>query len=50
VVELKAVDTIAPIHIGQIISYLNATGQQLGLLLNFKVPTLKYGIKRIVRT
>ena len=50
VVELKAVDALAPIHTAQIMSYLKATGCRLGLLINFNVPMLKNGIKRIVLT
>ena len=48
VVELKTVDALAPIHAAQLISYLKATGRCLGLLINFNVPVLKDGIKRIV--
>ena len=48
IVELKAVDTLAPVHSAQIISYLKATGYSLGLLINFNVPILKEGIKRAV--
>ncbi len=48
IVELKAVDTLAPIHSAQIISYLKATGYSLGLLINFNVAVLKEGIKRVV--
>lgn len=48
IVELKAADTLAPIHTAQVISYLKATGHQLGLLMNFSVPVLKDGIKRVV--
>lgn len=48
IVELKAIDALAPIHTAQVISYLKATGHQLGLLINFNVSVLKDGIKRIV--
>ena len=48
IVELKTVDVLAPIHTAQLISYLKMTGKQLGLLINFNVPVLKDGIKRIV--
>jgi len=48
VVELKAVDSLAPIHTAQTISYLKATQKDLGLLINFKVPVLKAAIKRVV--
>jgi GxxExxY protein len=48
VVELKAVEAFAPIHTAQAISYLKATRHRLALLINFNVPVLKDGIKRIV--
>jgi GxxExxY protein len=48
VVELKAVETLAPIHTAQVISYLKATEHKLGLLINFNVPILRDGIKRII--
>jgi GxxExxY protein len=48
VVELKAVESIAPIHEAKMISYLKATRLRLGLLINFRVPLLKDGIRRIV--
>jgi GxxExxY protein len=48
VVEVKAVDLLAPIHKAQLISYLRATTLQLGLLLNFNVPQLLQGMKRVV--
>jgi GxxExxY protein len=48
IVELKAVESLAPIHTAQVISYLKATGLSLGLLINFNVPVLKEGIKRII--
>jgi len=47
-VELKAVEALAPIHKAQVISYLKATGFTLGLLINFNVALLKQGIQRIV--
>jgi GxxExxY protein len=47
-VELKVVESIAPIHEAQLISYLKATRLRLGLLINFHVPVLKDGIRRIV--
>jgi GxxExxY protein len=47
VVELKAVEALAPIHQAQILSYLKSTGYQLGLLINFNVAILRDGIKRI---
>ena len=50
VIELKAVDVIAPIHMAQVIAYLAATRLPIGLLINFRVPLLKHGIHRIVRS
>ena len=49
IIELKCVEDFAPIHQAQLISYLKATGLRLGLLINFKTPMVKDGIKRIVR-
>jgi len=48
IVELKTVDSLAPIHKARTISYLKATGLKLALLINFNVPVLKEGIKRII--
>ena len=48
VVELKAVDTLLPVHIAQVLTYLKLTGHRLGLLINFNVPLIKCGIRRIV--
>jgi GxxExxY protein len=45
--ELKAVEALAPIHTAQIITYLKLIGYKRGYLLNFNVPLLKHGIKRI---
>lgn len=46
VVELKCVDAMLPIHDAQLLSYLKLTGFKVGLLINFKVPVLKQGIRR----
>jgi GxxExxY protein len=48
ILELKAVDTLLPIHTAQMISYLKALRRRLGLLINFNVPMLRRGIQRIV--
>ncbi len=48
IVELKAVKAIAPEHQAQIINYLNATGIEVGLLINFGNPRLEY--KRFTRS
>jgi GxxExxY protein len=47
-VELKAVEALAPIHKAQVISYLKAMRRQLGLLINFNVPVLRSGIQRVI--
>jgi len=47
VLELKAVSTVLPVHRAQLTSYLRATGCRLGLLVNFHVPVMIHGIKRI---
>ncbi len=48
VVELKAVETILPIHEAQTLSYLKATGHPVGLVINFNVVALRRGIRRVV--
>jgi GxxExxY protein len=48
IVELKAVESIEPIHEAQLLSYLKLSGYQIGLLINFNVRMLKQGIKRLV--
>ncbi len=48
VVEVKAADAIAPVHESQLLTYLRLSGIHTGLLLNFNVPVLKSGIKRMV--
>ncbi len=50
VVELKAVESIHPIHQAQVLNYLKVTGLELGLLINFNVEVLRHGITRIVLT
>ncbi len=48
VVELKAVDEMNPVYQAQILSYLKLTGKRLGYLINFNVPLIKDGIKRLI--
>jgi GxxExxY protein len=48
IVELKAVESLAPIHQAQLLTYLRLSGNWLGLLINFNVKVLKDGIKRLV--
>ncbi|HEV3085147.1 MAG TPA: GxxExxY protein [Gemmataceae bacterium] len=48
VVELKAVEKLMPIHDAQLLTYLRLSQTHVGLLINFNVPLLKDGIKRLV--
>ena len=48
VVELKAVEELLPVHQAQLLTYLKLTGHRLGLLVNFNIPLIRDGIKRIV--
>ncbi len=48
IIELKAVETVLPVHEAQIISYLKLTENRLGYLINFNVPLIKNGIKRFI--
>ena len=50
VVELKAVEALSEVHRAQVIGYLQATGLQLGLLINFNVAQIRNGIKRVINT
>jgi GxxExxY protein len=50
IVELKCVGALAPIHTAQLLTYLRLTGKPAGLLINFNVPILKEGIKRVLNT
>ena len=47
IIELKSVETLAPVHAKQLLTYLKITGFPLGLLINFGETLLKDGIKRI---
>ena len=48
IVEIKSVESLAPIHEAQLLSYLKISGGKIGLLLNFNVKMLKHGgIKRL---
>ena len=47
-VELKAVEALLPVHSAQLLTYLRLSGQRLGLLINFNVPRIKDGIKRLI--
>ncbi|MFC2083223.1 GxxExxY protein [Candidatus Bipolaricaulota bacterium] len=48
IVEVKAVEKLAPIHEAQVISYLKLSGRRVGLLLNFNVQKLMDGLRRLV--
>jgi GxxExxY protein len=48
VVELKAVEKLHPVHDAQVLTYLRLARVRVGLLINFCVPVLKDGIKRLV--
>jgi GxxExxY protein len=48
IVEVKAVENFHPVHKAQVLTYLKLTGRPLGLLINFNVPLIKDGIKRII--
>jgi GxxExxY protein len=48
VVELKSLETIAPVHPKQLLTYLEITKLKLGLLINFNEKLIKDGITRIV--
>ena len=47
-VELKAIDSLLPIHDAQLLSYLKLGGWRIGLLINFNVELLKNGLRRRV--
>ena len=47
-VEIKAVERLAPVHYAQVLSYLRVSGLRVGLLMNFNAATLPAGLRRIV--
>lgn len=47
-IELKSVEQLMNIHLAQTITYLRLSGLQLGFLINFNVPLIKDGIRRVV--
>ena len=47
--ELKAVQTMLPVFIAQLLTYLKLSEKRLGFLINFNVPQIKQGIKRVIR-
>jgi GxxExxY protein len=48
IVEIKAIDSLQPIHQAQLLTYLKLSGLRLGYLMNFNVALFRQGIKRIV--
>jgi GxxExxY protein len=48
VLELKSVEKLLPIHEAQLLTYLKLSGNKIGLLINFNVPKLRDGLKRMV--
>ena len=48
VVEVKSIETVAPVHLSQLVSYLKLSERRLGLLINFNVDRLRNGIYRRV--
>jgi len=48
VVELKAVEALLPVHEAQLLTYLKHSGLRVGLLINFNVPQLIKGVRRLV--
>ncbi len=48
ILELKAVESVLPVHEAQLLTYMKLTGIRVGMLINFNVPVLKNGIKRMV--
>ena len=49
VLELKAVETILPVHKAQLITYLKLSDKRIGFLINFNVSLLKNGFQRIIQ-
>ena len=48
IIELKAVNVLEALHTAQLLTYLRLTDRPLGLLINFNVPVLKQGIRRVI--
>ena len=48
IVEIKAVERLMPVHGSQLFTYLKLAGLRLGLLINFNVPLIKDGIRRVI--
>jgi len=48
ILELKAVEKLLPLHVAQVLTYLRLSNHQVGLLINFNVPHLRDGIRRVM--
>ena len=48
ILEIKACESLLPIHEAQLLTYLKLSGIHTGLLINFNVPVLKDGVRRLV--
>ncbi len=48
IIEIKSLETLAPVHFAQLLTYLKLSDKKLGLLMNFNSKVLKEGIHRIV--
>lgn len=48
IIEIKSVETVAPVHYKQLLTYLRLTDLKLGLMVNFNSSLIKNGIKRVV--
>ena len=46
--ELKSVEKMENVHLSQVLTYLKLTGNRLGFLINFNVPLIKNGIRRVI--
>jgi GxxExxY protein len=48
IVEIKCAEKLLPVHVAQVLTYLKMSRLKLGLLMNFNVPHLRQGIRRII--
>jgi GxxExxY protein len=49
VLEIKSLSALDPVHEAQILTYLKLTGLEIGLLINFNVPALRQGVRRMIK-
>jgi GxxExxY protein len=48
IVEIKAIETLLPVHRAQLLTYLRLSGLRLGFLINFNVPVIRQGLHRMI--